>query len=76
MKEIAPLVQLAAPAILAAETNEEERQTLLESVHRMSQLYDLEKSLNSTLEFDAVIAMIPEKAIAMLPSPGHPSVAF
>ena len=68
LKEIAPLVQLASPAILAAETNEEERQTLLESVHRMSQLYDLEKSLNSTLEFDAVIEMIPEKAIAMMPS--------
>jgi multidrug resistance efflux pump len=68
LKEIAPLVQLASPAILAAETNEEERQTLLESVHRMSQLYDLEKSLNSTLEFDAVIQMVPEKAIAMMPS--------
>jgi RND family efflux transporter MFP subunit len=68
LKEIAPVVQLASPAILAAETNEEERQTLLESVHRMSQLYDLEKSLNSTLEFDAVTAMIPEKAIAMMPS--------
>ena len=34
---------------------EQERETLLDSVHRMSQLYDLEKSLNSTLEFDAVI---------------------
>jgi RND family efflux transporter MFP subunit len=68
LREITPLVQLASPAILAAETNEEERQTLLESVHRMSQLYDLEKSLNSTLEFDAVIQMIPEKAIAMMPS--------
>ena len=68
LKEIAPLVQLASPAILAAESNEEERQTLLDSVHRMSQLYDLEKSLNSTLEFDAVIQMVPEKAIAMMPS--------
>ncbi len=68
LKEIAPVVQLASPAILAAETSEEERQTLLDSVHRMSQLYDLEKSLNSTLEFDAVIQMVPEKAIAMMPS--------
>ena len=33
----------------------------------MSQLYDLEKSLNATLELDAVIAMVPAKAIAMLP---------
>src|SRR5271169_5156484 len=37
LKEIAPLVHLASPAILAAETNEDERQTLLDSVHRMSQ---------------------------------------
>ena len=33
----------------------------------MSQLYDLEKSLNSTLDFDPLIAMVPEKAVAMLP---------
>ena len=32
----------------------------------MTQLYDLEKSLNSTLEMDQVIDMIPEKALAML----------
>jgi len=57
---------LAWPAIAAAEEFEEQRQTLLDSVHRMSQLYDLEKSLNSTLELDAVMAMIPEKALAML----------
>ncbi|MGD0730166.1 MAG: efflux RND transporter periplasmic adaptor subunit [Terracidiphilus sp.] len=66
-EELAPIVRLASPAILAAEDMEEQRQTLLDSVHRMSQLYDLEKSLNSTLEFDAVIVMIPEKALAMLP---------
>ncbi len=65
--ELAPIVQLAAPAILAAESGEQQRQELLDSVHRMSQLYDLEKSLNSTLELDAVTEMIPVKAIAMLP---------
>ena len=32
----------------------------------MSQLYDLEKSLNSTLEMDTVMAMVPVKASAML----------
>ncbi len=42
---------------------------LLDSVHRMSQLYDLEKSLNSTLELDAVMEMIPAKALAMLACP-------
>ena len=66
LEEIAPIAELASPAILAAEAFEQQRQTLLDSVHRMSQLYDLEKSLNSTLELDAVIALIPVKASAML----------
>jgi RND family efflux transporter MFP subunit len=64
---IAPIVQLAPTAILAAEASESQRQDLLESLHRMSQLYDLEKSLNATLEFDALTALIPLKAAAMLP---------
>lgn len=66
-EDILPIVRLAAPALLAAEDNEQRRQSLLDSVHRMSQLYDLEKSLNSTLELEAVITKIPEKAAAMLP---------
>ena len=67
LEAVAPMVQLAPPAILTAEGTEAQRQDLLDSLHRMSQLYDLEKSLNATLEFDAVAAMIPEKAAAMLP---------
>src|SRR5215472_3861597 len=67
LEAVAPIVQLAPPAILTAEGTEAQRQDLLDSLHRMSQLYDLEKSLNATLEFDAVVAMIPEKAAAMLP---------
>jgi transcriptional regulator with GAF, ATPase, and Fis domain/multidrug resistance efflux pump len=66
-EELQPIFRLIPPAIRAAENNEEQRQTLLDSVHRMSQLYDLEKSLNSTLEMDAVTAMVPVKAMAMLP---------
>jgi RND family efflux transporter MFP subunit len=65
--ELGPVVGLAAPAILAAEGADAQRQELLDSVHRMSQLYDLEKSLNSTLELDEVVAQIPAKTIAMLP---------
>jgi RND family efflux transporter MFP subunit len=64
---IAPVIQLAPAAILAAESGEAQRQDLLDSVHRMSQLYDLEKSLNASLEMDAVTALIPVKAAAMLP---------
>jgi RND family efflux transporter MFP subunit len=64
---IAPVIQLAPAAILAAESADAQRQDLLDSVHRMSQLYDLEKSLNATLEMEAVTALIPVKAAAMLP---------
>jgi transcriptional regulator with GAF, ATPase, and Fis domain len=67
LDELGPIFRLIPPAIRASENHEEQRQTLLDSVHRMSQLYDLEKSLNSTLEMDAVTAMIPVKAMAMLP---------
>ena len=61
-----PVAQVAGPAILAAEEFERQRQDLLDSVHRMSQLYDLEKSLNATLEINEVSALAPEKAVAML----------
>jgi RND family efflux transporter MFP subunit len=67
LNELAPIVRLTAPALLSGEQFNQQRQTLLDSVHRMSQLYDLEKSLNATLELDAVVAMIPGKAAAMLP---------
>jgi GAF domain-containing protein/multidrug resistance efflux pump len=67
VEELGPVIQLAGPAILAAESSDAQRQELLDSVHRMTQLYDLEKSLNSTLELDQVVAQIPAKAIAMLP---------
>jgi len=63
---LAPIALLAGPAILAAEDFGQQRQDLLDSVHRMSQLYDLEKSLNATLELDEVTALAPEKTVAML----------
>ena len=50
------------PQFVAAESTESQRQDLLDSVHRMSQLYDLEKSLNATLEFDAVTELIPDES--------------
>jgi RND family efflux transporter MFP subunit len=67
LKDLAPIARMAAPALLTGAQHEQQRQTLLDSIHRMSQLYDLEKSLNATLELDAVIAMVPTKAMAMLP---------
>ncbi|HTU49931.1 MAG TPA: GAF domain-containing protein [Acidobacteriaceae bacterium] len=66
LKKLIPVLQLAPTAILAGESFESQRQNLLDSVHRMTQLYDLEKSLNATLELDAVIEMIPMKVAGML----------
>jgi RND family efflux transporter MFP subunit len=66
LKTLIPVLQLAPTAILAGESFESQRQNLLDSVHRMTQLYDLEKSLNATLELDAVIEMIPMKVAGML----------
>jgi GAF domain-containing protein len=61
-----PITRLAPPALLAAEQFDRGRQDLLDSIHRMTQLYDLEKSLNATLELDEVAALASEKTLAML----------
>ena len=66
LERLAEVAALAGTAILSAEEFERQRQDLLDSVHRMTQLYDLEKSLNATLELEAVTAMVPAKTSAML----------
>jgi len=66
LEALEPLVRLAAPSIAAAQVFEQEKENLLDSVHRMTQLYDLEKSLNSTLDLDLVMALIPRKVQQML----------
>jgi GAF domain-containing protein len=66
LAELAPLQLLALPALLTAEGFEEQRQDLLNSIHRLTQLYDLEKSLNATLDLDQLIALIPRKVVTML----------
>ena len=66
LEPVEQIASLAGPSIVASETAEQQKQDLLDSVHRMSQLYDLEKSLNATLEMDEVSAMVPEKTLAML----------
>ena len=60
LEALQALARLAAPALLGAEEQQGQRQNLLESVHRMTQLYDLEKSLNATLELDGVIELAPQ----------------
>ena len=66
LEALEPLLRLAAPALLGAEDVEQQRQDLYNSVHRLTQLYDLEKSLNAELDLDRVIALTPRKIITML----------
>lgn len=57
---------IAAAALLDCEHAEAKRAELLASIHRLTQLYDLEKSLNSTLELEALLALVPQKVRLML----------
>lgn len=66
--DLQPIVKLAGAALAAVENEQSLRQERLNSIHRLTQLYDLEKSLNSTLELDALIELIPAKVISMIPA--------
>ncbi len=67
LQSLEGLAELAVTALGSAEQYEEQRQNLLDSIHRLSQLYDLEKSLNETLDFEPLLELIPVKVAAMLP---------
>ena len=67
LRSLDGLADLAVIALESAEQYEEQRQNLLDSIHRLTQLYDLEKSLNETLDFEPLLELIPIKVAAMLP---------
>jgi len=52
---------LAAPALDAARTYEEERHNALTSVSRLTQFYDIEKAFHSTLEMDRLLPIMGAK---------------
>ncbi|HVC46777.1 MAG TPA: efflux RND transporter periplasmic adaptor subunit [Terracidiphilus sp.] len=66
LESLEPIARLAAAALHSADQLEHERRDSLHSIHRMSQLYDLEKSLNATLELREVSALAPQKIRPML----------
>lgn len=66
--DLLPIAKLAATALAAAQSEQSQRQELLDSIHRLTQLYDLEKSLNATLELDQLMDLIPAKVFDMIPS--------
>jgi len=62
--ELAPmeeLGQIASTAIAAAISYEREQNNLLQSVSRVTQMYDLEKVFNSTLEIHPLLQLIANK---------------
>jgi RND family efflux transporter MFP subunit len=56
-----PAAGVAASALAAAETYEEERNGTLASISRLTQLYDLEKVFSSTLEMSELLPLIGAK---------------
>src|ERR1039458_7701673 len=60
------VVEHAGPGLVSAVFYEEERNALLESVSRLTQLYDLEKVFSATLEMDELQPLITSKTREML----------
>jgi len=60
------LVEHAGPGLVSAGLYEDERNSLLESVSRLTQLYDLEKVFSATLEMDELQPLITSKTREML----------
>jgi RND family efflux transporter MFP subunit len=61
LQSLNQMAELASPAIAAALSYENERNVSLQSISRVTQMYDLEKVFNSTLEMDELLEMISKK---------------
>jgi RND family efflux transporter MFP subunit len=61
LRRLDGIAELAASAIAAALSYESERNTSLQSISRVAQMYDLEKVFNSNLELDSLLDAIAAK---------------
>jgi RND family efflux transporter MFP subunit len=61
LEAVSQITQLASPALVAARFYENERNASLHSISRVTQMYDLEKVFNSTLEMDDLLGIIAKK---------------
>ena len=61
LESLKELAALAGPAIAGALAYEAERNISLHSISRVTQMYDLEKVFNSTLEMDELLGTIASK---------------
>jgi RND family efflux transporter MFP subunit len=61
LQTLVDLVEHAGPGLVSGMLYEDERNSLLESVSRLTQLYDLEKVFSSTLEMEELKPLITSK---------------
>ncbi len=61
LEALQEIAGLASPAIAAARAYESERNAALHSISRVTQMYDLEKVFNSTIEMDELLGTIAKK---------------
>ncbi len=66
LEALEPATRLAALAISTAQSYEEERHGTLNSITRITQLYDLEKVFSSTLEMSELLPLIGDKFLEIL----------
>ena len=66
LADLVELVDYAAPAFSSATHYETERNSHLESISRLTQLYDVEKVFNSTLEMEELNPLITAKVRELL----------
>jgi RND family efflux transporter MFP subunit len=63
---LSELLDYSGPALLSALKYEEERNSHLQSISRLAQLYDIEKVFNSTLEMEELMPIITSKVREIL----------
>lgn len=63
---VGELAEVSALALASALTYENERNTNLDSITRLTQLYDLERVFNSTLNMEKLLPIIPAKLRELL----------
>jgi RND family efflux transporter MFP subunit len=61
LEALQEVAELASPALAAARSYESERNASLQSISRVTQMYDLEKVFNSTLEMEELLGIIAKK---------------
>jgi GAF domain-containing protein/multidrug efflux pump subunit AcrA (membrane-fusion protein) len=61
LRAVAEIAELASPAVAAALSYESERNASLHSISRVTQMYDLEKVFNSTLELEELLEIVAKK---------------